>query len=561
MECLRSLWTRLKHAFSPPGQTPIDPVIVITVFICSLGNAMIITMPFSFLPRMMREFGIEEKEIGNYVGIVASSLFVGRSFGSYLWGWLCDRIGRKHSLAISTGLIALCTLMFGFSQSYVWALITRFLQGLCGGLIIALKATIFALCDETNSSLGMAIIISSFQIGLIVGPAVGGFLVFPAESFPSTFSKDSLFGKFPYLLPVFITFVMLVISLFLTIVKIPETLKREKTNEKTNLLNDSGSKSIEGPSRRSRKYLDMYTYDIIVAKESYTVFAVQPNKEAEHEKDSNNAKTTVSHFQIECDSVMVQTRPASTCCRGLKESSLWQLIKIRNVQLSLALYAVFSFISTGFDETFPVYADSSKIYGGLNFASDQIGTAILIAAAPMVGLVFVIARLERRFGSKKLLIGGLYLLVFGLPLFAFIGYIPFRYVWYLLIPFLFVVRLTFACCFMVINVILNCAADPKYMGLVNGLGMTASCVFRSIAPTILGSLYSWSLTNEGTLGYPFNHHFSFVLSGFTALITLVIAVFLPDRFPAQNLIEVTESEVTNHSSSDEGPEFDQDTKI
>ena len=33
------------------------------------------------------------------------------------------------------------------------------------------------------------------------------------------------------------------------------------------------------------------------------------------------------------------------------------------MQLSLALYAVFSFISTGFDETFPVYADSSKIYG------------------------------------------------------------------------------------------------------------------------------------------------------------------------------------------------------
>eukprot|EP00795_Rhopilema_esculentum_P006324 gene6324-11751_t len=86
-------------------------------------------------------------------------------------------------------------------------------------------------------------------------------------------------------------------------------------------------------------------------------------------------------------------------------------------------------------------------------------------------------------------------------------------------------------------------------------------LWGSIAPTTLGSLYSWSLTNEGTLGYPFNHHFSFVLTGFAALITLVITVFLPDKFPAQNLIEVTESEVTNHSSSDEGPECEQDTKI
>eukprot|EP00795_Rhopilema_esculentum_P006340 gene6340-11772_t len=246
--------------------------------------------------------------------------------------------------------------------------------------------------------------------------------------------------------------------------------RQEKANEKINLLNDIGSKSKEGSPRRSRKYL--------------------------------------------------QTRPASTCCRGLKESSLWQLMKIRNVQLSLALYAVFSFIATGFDETFPVYADSSKIYGGLGFASNQIGTATLIAAAPLVVLVFFIARF---------LIAGLYLLVLIMPLFAFIGYLPSRYVWFALIPFLFIVRLTFACCSIVINVTLNSAADPKYMGLVNGLGMIASCVFRSIAPALLGSLYSWSLTNEGTLGYPFNHHFSFVLTGFAALITLVIAVFLPDQ--------------------------------
>ncbi|XP_065059489.1 uncharacterized protein LOC135686991 [Rhopilema esculentum] len=331
---------------------------------------------------------------------------------------------------------------------------------------------------EVNGVVNSINIKPSFK-WFVFGPAVGGFLVFPAESFPATFSKDSLFGKFPYLLPVFITFVMLVISLFLTLVNIPETLKREKANEKINLLNDIGSKSKEGSPRRSRKYL--------------------------------------------------QTRPASTCCRGLKESSLWQLMKIRNVQLSLALYAVFSFIATGFDETFPVYADSSKIYGGLGFASNQIGTATLIAAAPLVVLVFFIARLQRGFDNKMFLIAGLYLLVLIMPLFAFIGYLPSRYVWFALIPFLFIVRLTFACCSIVINVTLNSAADPKYMGLVNGLGMIASCVFRSIAPALLGSLYSWSLTNEGTLGYPFNHHFSFVLTGFAALITLVIAVFLPDQ--------------------------------
>lgn len=40
-----------------------------------------------------------------------------------------------------------------------------------------------------------------WSLGSIIGSAMGGFLAQPARFYPSIFSPDGLFGKFPYLLP------------------------------------------------------------------------------------------------------------------------------------------------------------------------------------------------------------------------------------------------------------------------------------------------------------------------------------------------------------------------
>ena len=49
-----------------------------------------------------------------------------------------------------------------------------------------------------------------------------------------------------------------------------------------------------------------------------------------------------------------------------------------------------------------------------------------------------------------------------------------------------------------------------------------------LSPPILGALYAWSLSNDGIIGYPFNHCFSFVLSGFLALAALWIAALITE---------------------------------
>lgn len=562
MGCFAAIIRGIKRTVSPPGQTPLDPVIMAIIFICNLANAMIITMPFSFLPRMIRDFGFQEKEVGYNVGLVASSLYIGRALGSYTWGWLCDRIGRKSSLIISSTLILISTIFFGFSQSLAWTITARLFQGAFGGMIIALKATVFALCDETNNSLGMAIVLCSFQIGLIIGPAVGGYLVFPAESFPNTFSKDSIFGRFPFFLPILINSIILAISILMAAFKIPETLKKDKEetkllNDKKNCVNQPFSKNLRF---ESQKNLDIYAYDVFISRESYTVLATKAEYNSEsHTDNALDGNFSVSHFQVLDESHLhslvrsTSSRPTKWF-RSFKESSLWALLRIRDVQVSLCLYGIFSFITIGFDEMFPIFADSSKVYGGLAFSSSEIGTAILLAAAPMVVLVFLVARLCRSIGEKMALIVTLYVMIFGLPLFPLVALVPSRYVWYALVPALFVERCSMSMAFLAVNVALNNSTDEKYIGLVNGLGMTTSCVFRAISPSILGALYSWSLKNEGRLGYPFNHVFPFVLCSFIGLLTLVNASFLPDKRPDVNLIhsEAASDNVTSEEEDNEG---------
>ncbi|KAI7725904.1 hypothetical protein M8C21_007920 [Ambrosia artemisiifolia] len=83
---------------------------------------------------------------------------------------------------------------------------------------------------EEDISYYAGFISTSWGIGLIVGPALGGYLAQPAEKFPSLVSPDSLFGRFPYLLP---CLCISIFALFVTIgaIWLPETLHFHNTNE------------------------------------------------------------------------------------------------------------------------------------------------------------------------------------------------------------------------------------------------------------------------------------------------------------------------------------------
>ncbi|KAL6563052.1 Protein ZINC INDUCED FACILITATOR-LIKE 1 [Orobanche minor] len=179
---------------------------VLTVWLIVLATALPISSLFPFLYFMIRDFHIakREEDIAYYAGFVGSSFMLGRALTSVLWGAVADRYGRKPVIIIGSATIVVFNTLFGLSVNFWMAIITRFLLGSLNGLLGPVKAYACEIVREEYQSLGLSAVSTAWGTGLIIGPALGGYLaqeVEPAEKFPGIFASDSLFGRFPYLLP------------------------------------------------------------------------------------------------------------------------------------------------------------------------------------------------------------------------------------------------------------------------------------------------------------------------------------------------------------------------
>ncbi|XP_039847064.1 probable peptide/nitrate transporter At3g43790 isoform X1 [Panicum virgatum] len=158
---------------------------------------------FPFLYFMIRDLHIakQTQDIGFYAGFVGASYMFGRAISSTEWGIVADKHGRKPVIILTLVSIIVFNTLFGLSLNYWMALTTRCLLGVMCGYLGPIKAYATEVCRKEYNHLALAVVSSSRGIGLIIGPAIGGYLAQPADKYPSIFSQTSIFGRFPYFLP------------------------------------------------------------------------------------------------------------------------------------------------------------------------------------------------------------------------------------------------------------------------------------------------------------------------------------------------------------------------
>ncbi|OVA13782.1 Major facilitator superfamily [Macleaya cordata] len=181
----------------------------------------------------IRDFHIAKKEedIGYYAGYVGASFMFGRVFTSVFWGVVADRYGRKPVILFGTATVVIFNTLFGLSTNYWMAISMRFLLGSLNGLLGPIKAYASEVCRQEYQALGLSLVSTAWGVGLVIGPALGGFLAQPAEKYPNLFPKGSLFARFPYFLPCLCISVYAA-AVFVACFWIPETLhKHSGTNE------------------------------------------------------------------------------------------------------------------------------------------------------------------------------------------------------------------------------------------------------------------------------------------------------------------------------------------
>ncbi|XP_019447333.1 PREDICTED: protein ZINC INDUCED FACILITATOR 1-like [Lupinus angustifolius] len=207
---------------------------LLIVWIVILSAAMPISSLYPFLYLMVRDFNIAKTEanISSYAGYLGSSFMLGRALTSIMWGTIADRIGRKPVLIIGVISVVIFNPLFGLSTSFWMAIIMRFLLGSLCGVLGTIKAYVSELFREEHQAIGFSTVTAASGLGIIIGPALGGYLAKPVEKYPHIFLKGSFWDKFPYLLPCIIIS-GLAFAATIVCIWIPETLHNHNDGNKS----------------------------------------------------------------------------------------------------------------------------------------------------------------------------------------------------------------------------------------------------------------------------------------------------------------------------------------
>jgi MFS family permease len=156
----------------------------------------------------------DEHDASFYAGCLISAFALAEALTGMFWGGLSDRIGRKPVLLLGCTGTMLSLIMVGFSANIWMALAGRAIGGFLNGNIGVIQTMVGELVTKReHEPRAYAIMPFVWSMGTIIGPAIGGTFADPVVSFPNTFSKHGLFGRYPYLLPNLICAAILLVSI------------------------------------------------------------------------------------------------------------------------------------------------------------------------------------------------------------------------------------------------------------------------------------------------------------------------------------------------------------
>mmetsp|Transcript_57798 Transcript_57798/g.172521 ORF Transcript_57798/g.172521 Transcript_57798/m.172521 type:complete len:547 (-) Transcript_57798:118-1758(-) len=441
---------------------------------CTFIQAYLLISVFPYAGYLVIELvsGLDEESAGSYAGLIASSFMLGRTFSSYLWGIYADRYGRRNALILSLILSGFFSLLFGVSQNFWSAMVTRFFLGFSNGIQGTAKTLVTELAygDEKLETRGTGLVIGMRSYGFLLSPAIGGVLADPLRQYPASSAVKSfapLLSKFPFILPNLVGALMCMVAIFFVTSLVEETLPEDRRRD---------SKFV---------FIDLWCY---ISKK---MFYRGTTERVEKRHLLSPTETEGRESFVSQDITSEDDHPCM--------SSIW---KRSHTRQHLQAYWLFSFVVVCVDEAFPLFCISKN--GGLALSEASIGKMLSAAGFIFVlGQYLAFAALVTKLGLyNSLTIGTL----FGVPVVILIPLSVLlnckatdgRLTWaaFLFLSVLMAVSKIFSCLFFAgITMATNHSVPTNYRATTNGLAMLGGSVAKGLGPIFTGLLVSFSMSS------------------------------------------------------------------
>ena len=144
-------------------------VLVFASFFVAVGFGIIAPT----LPLFARSFGVNNAQVGSILAAFAFARFA----SGLISGKLVDLFGERLVYTIGVGFVALSSFAAAFSQSYEQLLIYRAAGGLGSSMFsVAAGSIILRATDDDHRARAQSLYNTSFLVGMMAGPVIGGFL-------------------------------------------------------------------------------------------------------------------------------------------------------------------------------------------------------------------------------------------------------------------------------------------------------------------------------------------------------------------------------------------------
>lgn len=183
----------------------------ITIFIILVTEVLGFSLILPFLPYLAGDLGASTFTIG----LISTTFSFFQFFSAPIMGALSDVYGRKPLLILSQFSTLASFIILGFANSLSLIFISRIVDGLLGSNFSIARAYLSDITPKKDRSKSFGLTGAAFAMGILIGPAVGGFL--------ST--------QVNYQLPSFLAAGVTLITILITAFLLPETIDNKEGKE------------------------------------------------------------------------------------------------------------------------------------------------------------------------------------------------------------------------------------------------------------------------------------------------------------------------------------------